>query len=145
MGRYLPDIGVENNVSEVYQLPAMSPPGPFRSLPLDERKAHRERGLARRPTHVPVILERSGDDAPELACERFLFTPTLTGAQLHYVVRRQMRLDAEQALFLMCANRLVPAGCTVPSCTTTTTRRTASHITLLENAFEREGRGENGS
>ena len=85
----------------------------FRTLPLEERLAHRTRGLNRRPTHIPVILERGSDAAPELACERFLFTPTLTGAQLHYVVRRQVKLDPQQALFLLCDGRLIPTHHTV--------------------------------
>ena len=91
----------------------MSSAPTFRSLPLEERIAHRTRGLTRRPTHIPVILEPGSDSVPKLACERFLFTPTLTGAQLHYVVRRQIKLESEQALFLLCGNRLLPSGNTV--------------------------------
>ena len=85
----------------------------FRSLPLEERIAHRARGLARRPTHIPVILERGGEEAPELSCERFLFTPTLTGSQLHFVVRRQVKLEAQQALFLLCHGHIIHSETTV--------------------------------
>lgn len=79
----------------------------FKSLPLEERIAHRMRGLARRPTHIPVIISKAGDTLPDISCERFLFTPSLTISQLAYVVRRQVKLDADQALFLLCNGLLV--------------------------------------
>lgn len=85
----------------------------FRSLPLEERIAHRARGLARRPTHIPVILERGSEDAPEISQERYLFTPTLTGSQLHFVVRRQMNLDSKQALFILCNGCIIHSQATV--------------------------------
>lgn len=70
----------------------------------------RENACRTHPSHVPVILERGGTDAPAIDKERLLVPPDLTGSQLQYVVRRRLKMGREQALFLLCCNRLVTSS-----------------------------------
>lgn len=87
---------------------------PYRErMPLVLRATACERARRQHPEHVPAILVRRSKDAPPLDREKFLLPRTLTGAQLHYIVRRRLRMEGEQALFLLCGDRLVPATATV--------------------------------
>lgn len=85
---------------------------PYRErTPLAERAAASARARAQHPDHVPALLACRGD-APRLDREKFLLPHALTGAQLQYVVRRRLRMDNREALFLLCNDRLVPAAAT---------------------------------
>lgn len=76
-------------------------------LPLEQRKVECRRVLLRHPGYVPAILERGNDDAPRIDREKFLLPRDLTAAQLHFVVRRRLKMGPSEALFLLCH------GCTL--------------------------------
>ena len=86
---------------------------PFRRrLTLDQRR--REFNRVSSSDLVPTILERGGGlDTPRLDREKYLVPLDLTGAQMGFVVRRRLRLDASQSLFLVCGGQLVGATTTV--------------------------------
>jgi GABA(A) receptor-associated protein len=84
-----------------------------RRVPLAERKRACERARMRHPAHVPTILERSGADTPVMNREKFLLSGALTGSQLQYVVRRRLALRGDEAIFLLCDRRVVPATASV--------------------------------
>ena len=87
---------------------------PFRErLTPAQRAAECARVLARRPTYVPAILVRGDHAAPAVDREKYLLPPDLTAAQLHYIVRRRLRMDAREALFLLCGRRRVGGETTV--------------------------------
>ena len=88
-------------------------PIPFRErVDLAARVDIGAKARERHPDHVPAILERGGVDAPPIARQRYLLPATLTGGQLQYVVRRRLRMQKEDALFLFCGERLVPPSAT---------------------------------
>ena len=69
-------------------------------LPLAQRIAMRCAALARRPDHLPVILERGTVDTPWLDREKFLLQRDVTVAMLLAVVRRRLEMSPAQSLFL---------------------------------------------
>lgn len=86
---------------------------PFRErFDVHARSAIYAKTRTRHPEHIPAILERGCDTLPHVDREKFLLPSTLTGAQLQYVIRRRLRLNKEQALFLVCNGLIVPSDCT---------------------------------
>lgn len=68
-------------------------------LPLGQRIATRCAALARRPDHLPVVLERGNAQTPWMDRERFLAHNSITAGELMAVVRRRMQILPTQALF----------------------------------------------
>merc|ERR1711924_323897 len=66
------------------------------------------------PGSYPVICERAaGSDIPEVDRKKYLVPSELTVAQFQYVVRKRLRLPAEQAMFLFFDGGL-PSANSVP-------------------------------
>jgi GABA(A) receptor-associated protein len=87
---------------------------PFRArLTPEQRRAECERVSARRSGYVPTIVERGDRTAPRIDKEKFLIPVDLTGSQLHFVVRRRLRMEKSEALFLLCEGALVGPHTTV--------------------------------
>ena len=70
-----------------------------------ERVAHVR---AVHPDRVPVLLLPASPACPPCAHDRFLVPRDLTVAQFAYVVRKRIKLQREQALFLHVDGRLAP-------------------------------------
>ena len=73
---------------------------------LFNNKAHRERVkqiIKLNPDRVPVYIE-SGDDKFEnkLKKHKYLVPKDLTMAQFTYVIRKQLKLKPEEAIFIFC-------------------------------------------
>lgn len=84
------------------------------NTPLEKRRTLRLRLESKHPTHVPSVLERGDLDVPYLGREKFLLSKELTGAQLVQVVRKRLRVESSDALFLLAAGkRLVTPTVTV--------------------------------
>lgn len=82
---------------------------PFRKrLTLDQRRAQFARVADRRPQHVPVILEPGTHDTRPCDKEKFLVPHDLSVAQFAYVVRKRLKMDSAEALFLL-VDRRIPA------------------------------------
>lgn len=62
------------------------------------------------PDKVPVWVERSTvcTSLPDIAKHKFLVPQDMTCAQLAVIIRRHIRMNAEQALFLRIGNRIPP-------------------------------------
>lgn len=83
---------------------------PFRErLTLPERVAECNRVMQSRNGYIPTILERGRDDSPPIDKEKYLIPEDLLIGQLAIVVRKRLRLQASEALFLLCNNTLLPA------------------------------------
>ena len=84
---------------------------PFRSrLTFEQRRLEYERISVKRPEYVPTIVVRGSRDAPSIDKEKYLLPRELTGAQLSYVIRRRLRMQATDALFLLCEGTTIPAN-----------------------------------
>lgn len=68
-------------------------------IPLTQRIETRLAAIARRPNHLPVVLERGTSDTPMMDRERFLPHNSVTAGELMAVVRRRMRVQSTQAIF----------------------------------------------
>ena len=73
-----------------------------------ERQAEAGRVRAVHPDRVPVLLLPASPACPPCAHDRFLVPRDLTVAQFAYVVRKRIKLQREQALFLHVDGRLAP-------------------------------------
>ena len=72
-----------------------------------------ERLLARFPGRVPVLVLRhrgAAPDVPRLAKSKFLVPRDLALGQFIYVVRNQMKMASEKALFMFVGNCLPTTG-----------------------------------
>ena len=86
---------------------------PFRErTPLDERRRLFAEVCARRPTHIPVIVEWSRD-APAIDRDKFLVRADLTAAQFSHVLRRRLALAPSQALFLLADGKIMSGNTTL--------------------------------
>ena len=56
--------------------------------------------LAKHPLKVPVIVERAGPKTQQIAKKKFLVPRDLCMGQMSDVIRKQLHLRAEDALFL---------------------------------------------
>ena len=80
---------------------------------VEVRRAEYEKVCKRAPTFVPCIICPACDRIPVLDKEKFLLSPDLQVAQLQYVIRKRMSMDASQALFLYTDNRLATGSTTI--------------------------------
>ena len=63
------------------------------------------------PDRVPVYIE-SGDDKFEnkLKKNRYLVPKDLTMGQFMYVIRKQLKLKPEEAIYIFCNNSILPTS-----------------------------------
>lgn len=66
----------------------------------------------RYPDKTPVIIERAqiAKDMPYIKKNRYLVPGTFTFGQFIYVIRRQLELPSDKALFIFVDNTLVPTS-----------------------------------
>ncbi len=70
--------------------------------PYKDRLNESTRIMRKYPDRVPVILEKDKNARiPDLVKSKFLVPNDITIAQFIYVIRRQIKLDAHQAIFLL--------------------------------------------
>lgn len=77
----------------------------------EKRKAESDRIRSKYPDRIPVIAERlEKSDIPDLDKKKYLVPSDLTMGQFVYVIRKRIKLSADQAIFLFVNNTLVPSG-----------------------------------
>lgn len=75
-----------------------------------ERKMESERLRHKFPEHIPLIIEPSDTHrTSKLEKPRQLFKECVEISQIIISIRRQIKLNEKEALFLFVANRVVPA------------------------------------
>lgn len=65
------------------------------------------------PGKVPIIIEKAtkiSSDIPNINKNKYLVPTTLSFGQFLYVVRKQLQLDPDKALFIFINNVLVPSS-----------------------------------
>jgi GABA(A) receptor-associated protein len=77
----------------------------------EERLAESKRVFARHPDKIPIICECSpsaGKNCPMIDKKKYLAPFDCTVGQFLYVIRKQLRLTSEKALFLFVNNTIPP-------------------------------------
>jgi GABA(A) receptor-associated protein len=81
---------------------------------LEERKAESAKIRAKYPDRVPIIVERAEKtDLPDIDKHKFLAPADLTMGQFVFVIRKRVKLPADQAIFIFVNGTLPPAGATL--------------------------------
>ena len=85
----------------------------------DARRQESTRIVGKYPDRVPVIVQRMGgkrgDAVPEIDKHKFLVPNDLPAGQFVYVIRKRIKLDAVQALYMFCGSGVLPATHTMMS------------------------------
>jgi GABA(A) receptor-associated protein len=87
------------------------PPAPYKTqLSLNERKVECARVLKKYPDRIPVVCERSPKSSASLpysAKIKYLIPRDLTLAQFIYIIRKQINMSAEQAIFMVINGKIM--------------------------------------
>ena len=71
----------------------------------DERLDETTKILEKYPDRIPCIIEKSEIDKsilPNIDKSKFLIPNDLTMSQLIYIIRKRIKIEAEQAIFIFC-------------------------------------------
>lgn len=83
----------------------------YQKKSFSERYAESQRIQLKYPDRIPVIIERDKNSkAPPLVKSKYLVPKDITIAQLIYAIRRQIKLDAQQALYFFIKDTLPPTS-----------------------------------
>ena len=77
---------------------------------LEERKREASRIRSKYPDRVPIILERNGEEVPNIDKKKYLVPADLTIGQFCYVIRKRLKLNSEKAIFLFINGKLPPTS-----------------------------------
>lgn len=87
---------------------------PFRQrLTFEQRRAEKARITHISHDRVPIIVEAGSRETPRSDKEKFLVPYDLTAAQFLFVLRKRIRLNAQDSLFLMINGMMVTSSTTV--------------------------------
>lgn len=76
-----------------------------------DRKATSARLRAQHPNRLPIVVEPSSANEPAIDKNKYLVPNDLTMGQLMHIIRKRVRMPAEQALFLLVGeSRTIPAA-----------------------------------
>jgi len=83
-----------------------------RSHPFEKRKSEAERILKKYPDRVPVIVQRveNNDAIPDVDKKKYLVPSDLTVGQFVYVIRKRIKLNPDQAIYVFVNNTLPPTA-----------------------------------
>ena len=76
----------------------------------DERIGESSRILLKYPDRVPIILEKSGKEVPDIDKKKYLVPADLTVGQFCYVVRKRLKVNSEKAIFLFVNGKIPPTA-----------------------------------
>ena len=81
----------------------------FKQHPLYLRKEQATRIKLKYPNRVPVILEKyhGATNTPDIDKNKFLVPQDITVGGFSYTIRRRLKMNEKEALFLFC-NRSIP-------------------------------------
>lgn len=75
----------------------------------EKRKEVAEKIRAKYPDRIPVIVEKAPrSDAPDIDKQKYLVPADITVGKFVYEIRKHMRLNPEQAIFLFVNDTLPP-------------------------------------
>ena len=84
----------------------------FRTMSLEERLREAERIRTKYPDRVPIIVEKANTknakDLPDIDKQKFLVPSDLSIGQFIYIIRKRIKLNHEQAIFLFVGDNMMP-------------------------------------
>ena len=81
---------------------------PFRErFSINERIQERTRVTQTRPGYIATIFEQGSKDSPCIDKEKFMIPSDMNGAQLMFIIRRRIKMEPSQALFLFCKSKMI--------------------------------------
>jgi len=85
----------------------------------DKRFSESKRILSTYPDRVPIIVEKSNNKnskaLPDIDKKKFLCPGDITVGQFQFVIRKRLKLEAEQALFILIRDKLPPSSALLSS------------------------------
>jgi GABA(A) receptor-associated protein len=81
----------------------------------DKRKEESDRLRNKHPEKIPIIMEKSNTlhiemvDSKAIIKQKYLIQKDLTIGQLIFIIRRQIKLDPSQSLFVFIDNKHIPS------------------------------------
>lgn len=105
-----------------------------------DRTEEAEKVRARYPDRVPVVAcpDPTSRGLPPIDRQKFLVPTSLTVGEMSFVIRKRMRLDPSQALFVFCEDGTLPRTSTTVSDIYNTKKSHDSFLYLVyatENTF----------
>lgn len=81
---------------------------------LDERKNESDKIMNKYPSRIPIIVEKYEKCTfDEIDKRKYLVPKDLNMNQFTFIIRKRIKLDSSQAIFLMINNTLCPSNVTV--------------------------------
>ena len=78
--------------------------------PFDKRKNEASMILAKYPSHIPIIVEKSDQSSvPDIDKHKYIIRKEITLGQFLYILRDRLKLDAVKSLYLYIDNEKVPS------------------------------------
>ena len=76
----------------------------------EKRKMESERLKQKCPNLIPIIIEKSDvADVPELDKNKFLINPDITVSQILIMIRKHIKLNEKEAIFVFINNKMIPS------------------------------------
>jgi GABA(A) receptor-associated protein len=86
----------------------------FKDRPLEQRKRDVQSIFKKYPDRIPICVTKSrGSNITELDKEKFLVPKEITVGEFLYVIRKRIKLEPNQAIFIFFNNTLVNIGMTI--------------------------------
>ncbi len=84
----------------------------FKQHPLYLRKEQANRIFVKYPSRIPVILEKyfGATNAPDIDKNKFLVPTDISVGSFSYIIRRRLKMNEKEALFLFCNNTIPPTA-----------------------------------
>ena len=80
-------------------------------VPFEQRKSECERILRKYPDRIPIIVSKCKNcKLSDIDKEKYLVPKDMNLGQFIYVIRKRIRLESSQALFIMINNSLQPSN-----------------------------------
>jgi GABA(A) receptor-associated protein len=82
----------------------------FLQSSFDDRKAESSRMLIKYPERICAYVQQAKDETtlPEITKNKYLIPLDITVGQLVYVIRKRIKLNEQQALFIFVNNKTIP-------------------------------------
>ena len=77
---------------------------------LEDRRKESLRVFKKYPDRVPCIVEPGSSRAPSIHKQKFLVPKDIAFSQLQMVIRQQIEIKPEKALFMFVGNKTLPQG-----------------------------------
>eukprot|EP00178_Gracilaria_changii_P007619 TRINITY_DN23998_c0_g1_i1.p1 TRINITY_DN23998_c0_g1~~TRINITY_DN23998_c0_g1_i1.p1 ORF type:complete len:117 (-),score=13.52 TRINITY_DN23998_c0_g1_i1:67-417(-) len=79
--------------------------------PFEKRKEVSQKIRSKYPDRIPVIVERApNSDAPEIDKKKYLVPSDITVGKFIWEIRKHMKLNPEQAIFLFVGDSMPPTA-----------------------------------